>query len=109
VLLDQLKNPRDLASLLSIQRFKKGPDGTIPGTCLVELDGSHFLKVSIYANLVNANLKVNMIPHPQARKRVPWNIWHPACGGFSIPNTTEHNLTLLWCIDYASTKNFPLS
>ena len=60
MLLDQLKNPRDLARLLAVQRFKKSPDGTIPGTRLVELDGTHYLKVSIYANPVKTNLKSPM-------------------------------------------------
>jgi hypothetical protein len=46
--------------LLTVQFIKKSPDGTIPGTCLVELDGSHYLKVSICANPVKANLKSPM-------------------------------------------------
>jgi hypothetical protein len=60
VLLDQLKNPCDLARLLAVQRFKKSPDGTIPGTRLVELDGSHLSEVSIYANPVKTILKSPM-------------------------------------------------
>ena len=56
--LNQLKNPSYLASLLAIQRIKKRPDRTVPGTCVVELDGSHPHQVSIYANSVKAIPKV---------------------------------------------------